>query len=254
MNARKPPIAERSHPMPVMPNKPRTRKAGFALIAVASLALAACAQDRVVQTGSIYPYDYRDRHPIVLSEQPQHLDIFVRGAELDQRQKDDLRSFAAVYLAEGRGRMSAQIPSGIGGADRTFEAVRAVLAEAGVPANAVSRSHYQPQEKGLAAPIRLTMHKMKASVDSRCGLWPQDLGVSDPGFNLRNEPYWNHGCATQSNMAAQIADPVDLVRGRSAGDIDTTRRTAAIRNLREGNDPSTTYRQNGRSGISGFGN
>lgn len=254
MNASKSTTAERSHPMSATPNKTAIRKAGFAMIALSSLALAACAQDRVVQTGSIYPYDYRDRHPIVLSEKPQHLDIFVRGAELDQRQKDDIQSFAALYLAEGRGRMTAQIPSGIGGADRTFAAVRAVLAEAGIPGNAVSRSHYEPRERGLAAPIRLTMHKMKATVDSRCGLWPQDLGVSDPGFNMRNEPYWNHGCATQSNMAAQIADPVDLVRGRSAGDIDTARRTAAVRSLREGKDPSTTYRQDGRRGISGFGN
>lgn len=230
------------------------RKAGLALAMLTGLALAACSQDRVVQTGSIYPYDYRDRHPIVLSEQPHHLDIFVRGARLDDRQKDDIGTFAELYVNEGRGRITVQIPSNVGGAERTFEAVRHVLAEAGVPAQALSRSHYEPRQQGLAAPIRLTFHKMKATVDSRCGLWSQDLGVSDPGFNMRNEPYWNHGCATQSNMAAQIADPVDLVRGRSAGAIDTARRTAAVRNLRQGNDPSTTYRQDGRRGISGFGN
>lgn len=230
------------------------RKTGLALAMLTGLALAACSQDRVVQTGSIYPYDYRDRHPIVLSEQPQHLDIFVRGASLDERQREDVGAFAGLYNKQGRGRISVQIPSNVGGAERTYQAVRHALAEAGVPAQALSRSHYEPRQSGLAAPIRLTFHKMKATVDSRCGQWPQDLGVSDPGFNMRNEPYWNHGCATQSNMAAQIADPVDLVRGRTAGDIDTARRTAGIRNLRQGNDPSTTYRQDGRGSISSIGN
>jgi len=241
-----------SLPTPAAMHLPR--KAGLVITVLTGLVLAACSQDRVVQTGSIYPYDYRDRHPIVLSEKPHHLDIFVRGARLDERQKDDIESFAGLYINEGRGRISAQIPGNVGGAERTYKAVRHALAEAGVPAQAVSRSHYEPRQSGLAAPIRLTFHKMKATVDSRCGQWPQDLGVSDPGFNMRNEPYWNHGCATQSNMAAQIADPVDLVRGRALGDIDTLRRSADIRNLREGNDPSTEYRQDGRGGISSIGN
>jgi pilus assembly protein CpaD len=65
---------------------------------------------------------------------------------------------------------------------------------------------------------------MQAKVGGRCGLWPQDLGVSDPKFNAGNDPYWNLGCAMQSNVASQVADPLDLVRGRSEGRVDTVRR------------------------------
>jgi pilus assembly protein CpaD len=90
---------------------------------------------------------------------------------------------------------------------------------------------------------------MEAKVTSQCGLWPRDLGVSDPGYSLSNEPSWNLGCATQANVAAQVADPIDLVRGRPEGRIDTVRRTQDIGKLREGKDPSTQWRQDGQTSV-----
>jgi pilus assembly protein CpaD len=102
----------------------------------------------------------------------------------------------------------------------------------------------------VASPIRLSFRRLQAKVAGKCGLWPQDLGVSDYGFNVRNEPYWNLGCSTQSNFAAQIVDPVDLVRGRAEGRIDTLRRGKDIDNLRQGKDPSTQWRQDDKGKIS----
>jgi pilus assembly protein CpaD len=110
-------------------------------------------------------------------------------------------------------------------------------------------STYRPSDPTIASPIRLSFAALKAKVASTCGLWPQDLGVSDPGFNMRNEPYWNLGCATQANMAAQVADPVDLVRGRQEGLADATRRAKDVENIRQGKDPSTQFRQDGRNRI-----
>ena len=46
----------------------------------------------------------------------------------------------------------------------------------------------------------------------------------------------------QSNVASQVADPVDLVRGRPEARIDTVRRMENIKKLREAQDPSTQYR------------
>ena len=241
-------------PQPDRPVRTGARSLGLTLAALSALALAACAQDRVVQTGSIYPYDYRDRHPIVLADRPHHLDIFVRGSRLDERQVEDLDTFVTKYRREGKGRITLQVPRSEPGAARTLDSLRVRLREAGIPSSAYAVSHYEPQQTGLSAPIRLTFRYMAAQVQGPCGLWPQDLGLSDAGFNMRNEPYWNHGCATQSNVAAQIADPVDLVRGRTPGAADAVRRSANIRNLREGNDPSTNYRQDGRGGISDIGN
>ncbi len=226
-------------------------QAGSRLVVLAALglSLAACASDQVVQTGSIYPYDYRERHPIVLTDMPTNLDIFARGLELDQRQRDDVKSFAASYRTRGKGAIAVQVPKGDSRAHGVLDAIRGALSEGGIPGRTLRVTSYQPTDPGLAAPIRLSFMQMQAKVDSKCGLWPQDLGVSNAGFNLRNEPYWNHGCATQSNVAAQIADPVDLVRGRTAGAIDPIRRSNNIEKLRDGNDPSTNYRQDGKGQI-----
>jgi pilus assembly protein CpaD len=237
--------------MPRSPAQSSAHSIGARLLILAALGagLAACSTDKVVQTGSVYPYDYRDRHPIVLTEKPNNLDIFVRGARLDERQTDDVKTFAAQYRARGSGSVAVQVPKGDPAAHRTLDSVRHALAAGGIAGNALSISSYQPTDPSLAAPIRLSFRQMQAAVDSECGLWPQDLGVSNAGFNLRNEPYWNFGCATQSNFAAQIADPVDLVRGRTPGAIDPIRRTNNIEKLRDGNDPSTNYRQDGTGRI-----
>jgi pilus assembly protein CpaD len=102
----------------------------------------------------------------------------------------------------------------------------------------------------VASPIRLSFQRLQAKVADRCGLWPQDLGVSDAAFNLKNEPYWNYGCSVQANVAAQVADPVDLVRGRPETPPDTARRMQNIDKIRSGADPSTQYRQDGKNKIS----
>ena len=229
------------------------RPVGLALLAAAALGglLAACAPDRAV-TGSLYPRDYRERHPIMLADAPRTLDVFVTTAHgLDGRQYADVRAFAAEFHRSGQGGIMAQVPAGTrhdGAVQRTLDALRGALQAGGVPAVAVST--YVPAEPLAASPIRLTFRRMQAKVASKCGLWPQDLGSSDPRFNAQNAPYWNLGCALQTNVAAQIADPVDLVRGRAEGRPDTLRRTKPIENLREGKDPSTQYRQDERGKIS----
>jgi pilus assembly protein CpaD len=219
------------------------------LLATLAIPLAACSTDKVVQTGTVYPYDYRDRHPIVLTDRPKTLDVFVRGDALDERQVDDVKTFAAEYRSQGKGVLNVQVPSGNPGAHRTLDGVRRALSQGGLAGRSIKVTSYQPTDPELAAPIRLSFNQMQAVVDGKCGLWPQDLGVSNAGFNLRNEPFWNLGCATQSNFASQVADPVDLVRGRTVGAIDPVRRTNDIQKLREGNDPSTNYRQDGTGRI-----
>lgn len=202
------------------------------------LVLGACGPDRVV-TGSTYPTDYRDRHPVVLTNGPHTVDIFVGGG-LDPRQRDDIAAFAAEYRTRGQGLVTADVPAG-GRSGNGLSLVREALVEAGVPAGRVVVTSYPVTDPRLAAPIRLSFQRLQAKVASRCGLWPQDLGVSDVKANANNEPYWNLGCAMQTNIAAQTADPVDLVRGRAETRVDTGRRMSNIEKLRQGQDPSTQY-------------
>jgi pilus assembly protein CpaD len=200
-------------------------------------------------TGSAILPDYHHRHPIVLTEGARKLDVFVTGhANLDGRQRDDIRSFAAEYRQSGQGAILAQVPAGSrndSAAHFIMTRVNDILGESGLPASYVALTTYPVADPFVAAPIRLSFTRLTAQVNSPCGTWPRDLGVSDVRQGNGNETYWNLGCAMQANVAAQVSDPVDLVRGRSEGRPDSIRRGKVIEAIREGKDPSTQYRQEG---------
>ncbi|RVU13748.1 pilus assembly protein CpaD [Methylobacterium oryzihabitans] len=234
-------------PMP----RPSPRLAAAAALA---LQLGACVSADRTTTGSIAPATVAGRHPIVLADRPRDLDVFVTGTgHLDPRQADDLDAFLLEYRRYGRGVLVVEVPSGsqVPGpaVARTAALLRARTAERGVPAREIVVAPYAVADVAVAAPVRLSFQRMQARVAGECGLWPQDLGVSQPGFSDGNAAYWNLGCATQSNLAAQVADPVDLVRGRQEGRVDSVARTRKIEELRSGKDPSTTWKQDGRASV-----
>jgi pilus assembly protein CpaD len=69
-----------------------------------------------------------------------------------------------------------------------------------------------PVTAGAIAPgtARIVVSRSTASVPN-CPNWEKP---NDANFNSSNHP--NYGCAVNSNMAAMVADPEDLVRGRKA--------------------------------------
>ncbi|MGO4171090.1 CpaD family pilus assembly protein [Bosea sp. TAF32] len=197
---------------------------------------------------ALAPVDVRERHPIVLRDAPRSLDVFVgrAGAALDNRQAEDVADFAEAYRKSGKGGLVAEVPTGSRrerATHDTLNGIRAALARNGVPAGALSIRSYPIQDPGLASPIRLSFASLQAVVPHQCGQWPTDLGVSDLKFSASNEPYWNFGCASQATLAAQVADPIDLVRARDEGRPDIVKRMGAIAKIRDGKDPSTQYRQ-----------
>lgn len=238
-----------------------TRSTSFLALGFVAIALGACHGNRAETTGSIYPSDVRERHPYVLRDGTRTLDVFPTGAgHLDPRQAADIDGFLLEFRRYGRGVLALDIPRGgapgtAASVERTAAAIRRIAADNGVAPGAVAIAVYPIANPGLAAPLRLSFRAMQAGVADRCGVWPQDLGVADATFNLRNEPYWNLGCSLRANVAAQAADPIDLVRGRQDGRIDTVRRMQVIDKLRTGNDPSTTWKQDGTASVkSGVGN
>jgi pilus assembly protein CpaD len=74
-----------------------------------------------------------------------------------------------------------------------------------------------PVTAGQVAPgmIRVVVTRSKASVPS-C---PDMSTDHDRNYNASNHS--NYGCATNSNLAAMIADPEDLVRGRENKKLDS---------------------------------
>ncbi|WP_446721510.1 CpaD family pilus assembly protein [Methylobacterium sp. DCY52] len=226
------------------------------LAACALGALAAgCNSQPVATTGAIEVADYRVRHPIVLTDGTRSLDVFPTGVgQLDPRQTADVDAFMLEFRRYGRGLLLMEVPRGgppaqAASAERTATVLTRLAAQDRISAREVAVTAYAVAAPSLAAPIRLSFQRMQAKVSDACGLWPQDTGASGFAFDYSNRPMWNLGCATQSTVAAQVADPLDLVRGRPEGRIDTVKRVRDIGQLREGKDPSTTWHQDGQTDV-----
>ncbi|MEX2692415.1 CpaD family pilus assembly protein [Rhizobium mongolense] len=202
---------------------------GAAVLAGAMLSGCAAPRDNLT-TGGI-PDDYRQRHPIVVAEAEQTVDIPVASTDrrLTIAQRDMIRGFAANYTSRASGPVYVMTPQGSpnsGVASQLRNQVRAELSKRGIPSSKIVNASYSATP-GDAAPIRLSFVGMTA-MTTQCGQWPKDIGG---GFD--NQNYYNFGCATQNNLAAQIANPEDLIAPRGMTPIDAARRNDAITEYRE---------------------
>jgi pilus assembly protein CpaD len=208
----------------------------FAML-VTSAILAGC-QTHSVTVGAI-PDDYRTTHPIVLSERAQVVDIPVTRGErrLTVAQKDVVKATLARYRANGSGIINILVPKG---SDNAVAArhlrndIMRVLRKSGLPSYKIASEPYPVPSRTAAAPIRLTYSAMTASTNA-CGKWPKDL-LED----TENRHWENFGCASQNNLAAQIANPADLLGPRARGTIDANRNDTVIGNYENPTDASDT--------------
>ena len=219
------------------------------LAGILTLPLAACSSpvDRVVASSPI-PEDYHVRHNIVLANAPRRLDIFFVGADgrLDYAQGREIEAFARDYLGEGQSGIRIAMPQGPVNhlaAERTLAAVRRTLVRNGVRSG-ISVVGYPVADPALASSIHLSYVTLQARPTTRCGEWPDDLGSGTTLHTWENRSYYNFGCANQQTLAAQVAEPRDLVKPRAEDPTDVQLRTRAIGLLRAGEDPSTVFTNN----------
>ena len=211
------------------------------LAALATLALGtACAQpnydDRV--TGSVGPLDFRERHPIVLTDQTRVLDVplGVGDAVLPGGTRETILGFLARYRAESEGviQISRPVKSGNEALAASAAAETAELLElAGVPRGLIVRSTYDANGASTG-PLRLAYTALRGQV-AQCGQWPED--ALDPSFNHDNRNYHNFGCATQANLAAQIANPTDLLHPRAPTPMNAARENNVIGSYEANGNP-----------------
>lgn len=206
--------------------------------------LAACGVDRrATIDSSAISADYRDTHPIVLSDAPRTVDIFPTGGGLDLSSSRRVREFAERYSRLGQGELTILMPNGGSGVHNRAGALAAIRREllSGGARGSVSIGSYPIADPSLAAPFRLAFTELRAKVGTSCGQWPTDLLSGSSLETWQNRPYYNFGCATQNMIAAQVDDPRDLVSPRGETPADTEMRSRAIQNVRKGVDPGTTW-------------
>ncbi|NDV86250.1 pilus assembly protein CpaD [Aurantimonas aggregata] len=199
---------------------------------LALLLAGGCANVHHVEVGAI-PDDYRTRHPIVVSEAETALDIpvVVSDGALSYANRGRVEDFADRFRASGADFIQVQLPSGSMNqyaADRVSHDIVKVLNGRRVARDRVFVQPYPAVGASGPTPIRLAFTTLVAKTGP-CGRWPTDLAETS-----QNKNYHNFGCASQQNLAAQIADPRDLLSPRGVDTIDAERRTTVLDNYRRG--------------------
>ena len=178
--------------------------------------------------------DASERHPILVSQQRATLNIRVAGGApgLSPSQAAQVSDFLARYRSKdsGNSKLVIGVPSGSpneGAAMRAVANLREMIREYGFSESTVAMV---PYGGGFdpAAPIKLAYLRYVAEAP-QCGHWPTNL-AHDP-LSL---PYPNFGCAQQANLAAQIANPADLLGPRTSTPADAERRAVVIEKYRQG--------------------
>jgi len=207
-----------------------------------------------VVTGTA-PDDYRQRHAIAVTEGEQSIVVFVGYARgnLTETQRDDVMGIARGWRREATGAIAIDVPvdtPNARAAGAIYQEIRGLLASMGVPAHAITRRAYHPDDPRALATIRVSYPKM-AAVAGPCGVWPADLGPSldNPAY-IQNKEYYNFGCATQRNLAAMVANPSDLVQPRTETAAYTPRRSIAFDKYRKGVTTATTYPEADKAKLS----
>ena len=220
------------------PAAPRARRAAAALAGLCLL--AGCADRNSIVVGSV-PDDYRTRHPIVVGEAEEAIEIPVVSTEtrLTRTARDRVRDFAGRFRSARASTIRMLLPVGAANsaaAEAASRDVVAVLRRAGIAGERILVQPYAPGEGGDFAPIRLVYATLAART-APCGHWPEDLGET-----TENRNYYNFGCASQQNLAAQVADPRDLLGPRGLDPVDAEQRTNMLDRYRQGKvtaaDPS----------------
>jgi pilus assembly protein CpaD len=209
----------------------RTAKPLLLVASLAAAVLSGCAGPRDQLTTGGIPDDYRERHPIVVTEAEQTVDLPVASSDrrLTIAQRELIRGFAQNYMSRASGPVYILSPEGSAnaGAARALRSqVRAELASRGIASSKIVNTTYAATGLLDAAPIRLSFTGTTA-VTTQCGQWPKDITA-----DFANQNYYNFGCASQNNLAAQVANPEDFVAPRGMTPIDAERRNEAIQEYR----------------------
>ena len=161
---------------------------------------------------------------------PQEIRLVVHAQGLSTTQAAALAKFAADWSNGEGGQITLWSP--VGGPDaqatfRTGEGARGFLVGQGVPADRIAIQGYDAQGDQQAA-LRIGYMRYESIVPACGQVWKNVAHSAD------NDVQPNFGCAVTANLAAQIANPADLMRPRDMGPPDAQRRLTVLDKYRKG--------------------
>lgn len=161
--------------------------------------------------------------------------LAVHETGLSENQNLALRDMVNRFAVEGAPMLTVEAPSGDDPvSSSTAWAIKGALEAQGVPPYQVRVVTYVAPDP--RAPVLVGFDTVRAAVP-QCGTSWTNLGRTGA-----NAGYANFGCAVNANLAAQIADPRDIVRPRGIEPGSAARRAVVFDKYRLG-EPTAAVRE-----------
>lgn len=191
---------------------------------IATWTVLALATSLAGCTGAAYSNSSLDSvHQPVVRNAIYQFDVAAANGELPPSEQGRLQGWFDAMGVRYGDRISIDDPS-VYGATSARATVRSMVGRRGllvtndvpVTTGAVPQGH-----------LRVIVTRASASVPG-CPNWD-----SRSAINLTNSTSSNYGCASNSNLAAMVADPNDLIKGARHEGNDPSMATRAIKTFRE---------------------
>ncbi|HVN01640.1 MAG TPA: CpaD family pilus assembly protein [Caulobacteraceae bacterium] len=217
-------------------------------LSVVALCVASAARAEKAPDGP-WPITPTERYGIEVKSAPDEILLAAHASGLSPAQMDALRDFMWRWMNTDRGAITVHAPEhgpDQGGVYRTASAARDFLIDQGVPASAVQIVGYDAAGDARA-PVRVEFTRFLA-IGPECG-----RSWSNLTDTRSNAAYPEFGCAVTANIAAQIADPADLLHPRATDAPDIQRREFVLGKYSQGQLTSTLPDPQAQTGLAGIG-
>lgn len=162
-------------------------------------------------------------HQPVVRNSTFQFDVATTNGELPPSEQGRLQGWLDAMGARYGDRIAVEDPS-LYGAGTAQATIRTMVEKRGL-----LLSDAVPVTTGAVPPgsLRVVITRASAHVPG-CPDWS-----SKSSINFNNATSSNYGCATNSNLAAMVADPNDLIKGATDERYDPAAATKPIRTFRE---------------------
>ncbi len=232
-----------------MIRQPVNRILQAALVGAALISLSACAtvaEDKAPpeQPPGLEADKWTNR--IKVDGRADEILLAAHASGLSANQDQALRALVGRWLSAEAREIVVSAP--VGGGDpaasgRMAVDVRERLVMLGAPGAQVRVIGYDAAGKA-DAPVRVGFEYFVAE-GPKCGQHWENLAAT-----RNNEAYGNYGCAIAANLAAQVANPEDLIRPRDSTPADAARRDTVFGKYRKGEVTSSAKDDQATGAIS----
>ena len=226
--------------------KMNLRAPAAALSFLALVTLGACASGAGAANDKPEAITPTEQFAIEVRPHPEELQLASHATGLSGNQASALDDFYRQWLLAEGGAITLKAPEhGVdpAGAFRTVTAARDLLVSQGVDPAKIRIIGYNAQGQAHA-PIIVGYTRYDAH-GPECGRDWDNLTSTG-----QNRPYANFGCSVTANLAAQIANPADLLAPRDSQPVDAQRREVVMDHYRKGENTSTAKDEQSSGAIS----